>query len=78
MKEEKKMLVDKRQKNIAVLRRNKKLLKINVLILSVGLALAYIGQESTGEPLIWLGIIIFIYTMLSGFFAKRELKNSYK
>jgi len=51
------------------------LLKVNVLILSIGLALSYLGYEDMGEPIIWLGIIIFGYAALSSYMAKKQLKQ---
>ncbi len=75
MKKEKKNNMNERQKNIAILLRNKQLLKFNVLILGAGLALSYVGRESIGEPLIWLGIIIFGYTTITGFSARKHLKE---
>lgn len=72
---EKKELMKERQKHIATLYRNKALLKINVLILSFGLALSYIGKEVIGKPLLWAGIGIFIYTMVSNYTARAALKK---
>ena len=75
MKKEKKETLQEQQKHLAVLHRNKKLLKINVVILSVGLALSYLGQETIGEPILWLGIIIFGYTLVTNYAARSALKK---
>lgn len=75
MKKEKKETIREQHKNLAVLHRNKKLLKINVVILSLGLALSYFGQEEIGEPMLWLGIIIFVYTLVSNYIARSALKK---
>ncbi|KXS41460.1 hypothetical protein HWN40_08360 [Methanolobus zinderi] len=75
MKKEKKETIREQHKNLAVLHRNKKLLKINVIILSLGLALSYFGQEEIGEPMLWLGIIIFVYTLVSNYIARSALKK---
>ena len=75
MNEEKKHIIHEKQKYVSIIYRNRKLLKINVLILSIGLALSYIGYEGIGEPIIWLGIIIFGYATVSIFMAKKQLKQ---
>lgn len=76
MNKEKNNLVQERQKSIAVLKRNRGLLRINVLILGAGLALTYFGNENIGDPLIWLGLIIFAYTTFTGMVARKQLKSS--
>jgi hypothetical protein len=75
MSNNKKQIIHERQKNIAIIRRNKQLLKVNVLILSIGLALSYMGYDGIGEPVIWLGIIIFGYTTFTSMVAKKQLKQ---
>ncbi|WP_319507967.1 hypothetical protein [uncultured Methanolobus sp.] len=75
MNKEKKHIVHEKQKYISIIYRNRKLLKVNVLILSIGLALSYLGYEDMGEPIIWLGIIIFGYAALSSYMAKKQLKQ---
>ncbi len=75
MNKEKKYNMNKKQKYIGIILRNRKLLKINVLILSVGLGLSILGRDNIGEPIIWLGIIIFGYTTVTGFMAKKQLKQ---
>lgn len=76
MNKDKKNIVHERQKSIAILKRNRGMLRINVLILSAGLALTYFGKENIGDPLIWLGVIIFAYTTFTGIIARRQLKSS--
>ncbi|TGC07906.1 hypothetical protein [Methanolobus halotolerans] len=75
MKKEKKETLQQRQGNLAILHRNKKLLKINVIILSIGLALSYLGQDKFGEPLLWLGIVVFTYTLVTNYIARSALKK---
>jgi hypothetical protein len=70
----KKQIVHERNRQIAIIRRNRLLLKANIPILGIGLALSYFGYSNIGEPLIWLGIIIFFYAAGSSFMAKRNLK----
>ncbi|MDP2218236.1 MAG: hypothetical protein Q8J68_13235 [Methanolobus sp.] len=79
MKTEKKQVMQEKQKNIAILYRNRKLIRINLLILSSGLALSYLEYEimeyEIGEPLLWLGIIIFVYTLVTNYIARSALKK---
>ena len=75
MKKEKKESLHEKQKNIAILYRNKKLLKVNVLILSAGLALTYLGKGAIGEPILWLGIIIFGYTTVTNIMARKAIRE---
>lgn len=75
MNKEKKYKMNEKQKYVGIILRNRKLLKINVLILSVGLGLSILGYDGVGEPIIWLGIIIFGYTTVTGFMAKKQLKQ---
>ncbi|WP_342305363.1 hypothetical protein [Methanolobus sp. ZRKC5] len=75
MNKEKKYKMNEKQKYIGIILRNRKLLKINVLVLSVGLGLSILGRDDIGEPIIWLGIIIFGYTTFTSFMAKKQLKQ---
>ncbi|MBP1909041.1 hypothetical protein [Methanolobus bombayensis] len=75
MNNEKRNQIQNRQKNIAIRKRNRGLLKVNILILIIGLSLTYLGKESIGDSLVWLGVIIFAYTMFSEIIARRRLKS---
>ena len=75
MKGYKKDQLKAKQRYIAILKTNKQLSRINVIILSLGLALSYLGKDTVGTPLLWTGIIIFLYTMSSNVMARRSLKN---
>ncbi len=74
MKKAKKNIMSKRQRYITIINRNRQLLKVNILILSIGLALSYLDYV-IGEPILWLGIIIFVYTTVSTFMARSQLKK---
>jgi hypothetical protein len=78
MNSDKKQEFHQKQRNIAILHRNKKMLRIDVLVLSIGLALSYMGQEMIGEPILWLGVIIFAYTTYSNITTRRFLKQHIK
>ncbi|WP_370571744.1 hypothetical protein [Methanomethylovorans sp.] len=75
MKGYKKDQLQAKQRYIAILKTNKKLTRINVIILSIGLALSYLGKDTLGNPLLWTGIVIFLYTMSSSLMARRSLKK---
>ena len=75
MKGYKKDKLKSKQRYIAILKTNKQLARINVIILSIGLVLSYLGKDTVGIPLLWTGIIIFLYTISSNFMARRSLKN---
>lgn len=75
MKGYKKDQLHAKQRYIAILKTNKQLTRINVIILSIGLALSYLGKDAIGTPLLWTGIIVFIYTMSSNLIARRSLKK---
>lgn len=74
MNQDKKQDLYEKQKCMAILHRNKQMLRVNVLILSIGLALSYIGKEVIGEPILWLGIIIFAYTTYSNITTRKKLR----
>lgn len=75
MKDYKKDQLQEKQRYIAILKTNKRFTRFNVIILSLGLALSYMGKDTIGNPLLWLGIIIFIYTISSSIMARRSLKK---
>ena len=75
MKAEIKENMIERQKYIAILVRNRKLTKINLIILGSGLLLTLGGFEEIGSMIVWVGIVIFIFTLFSNLAAKRMLRN---
>nr|WP_321498631.1 hypothetical protein [uncultured Methanolobus sp.] len=74
MNEEKENQIHNRQKNVAILKRNRGLHKVNILVLCAGLSFTYFGKDNIGDPLIWLGVIMFAYTMFTGTVARQQLK----
>ena len=70
MKQEKKDNMVARQRAAAILRRNKKISNANIVILAVGLILSFTDYEVIGRQIIWLGIITFVYTLVSNFIAR--------
>ena len=74
MKADKKENMIERQKYIAILVRNRKLTKINLIILGSGLLLT-LGEVKIGGIIVWVGIVIFVFTLFSNLAAKRMLRN---
>ncbi len=74
MKPEKKENLIERQKYIAILIRNRKLTKVNLIILGSGLLLTLGGFEEVGSMIVWVGIVIFVFTLFSNLAAKRMLR----
>jgi len=75
MKADKKENMIERQKYIAILVRNRKLTKINLIILGSGLLLTLARFEEVGSIIVWVCIVIFVFTLFSNLAAKRMLRN---
>ena len=75
MKADKKENLIERQKYIAILVRNRKLTKVNLIILGSGLLLTLARFEDVGSIIVWVGIVIFVFTLFSNLAAKRMLRN---
>ncbi|WP_321417374.1 hypothetical protein [uncultured Methanomethylovorans sp.] len=75
MKGYKKDQLHAKQRYITILKTNKQLTRLNIVILSIGLVSSYLGKETIGVPLLWTGIVIFLYTMLSNIMVRRSLKK---
>ena len=75
VKAEKKENLTERQKYIAILTRNRQLTKINLIILGSGLLLTLAGFEEIGSLIVWVGIVIFVFTLFSNITAKKMLRN---
>ena len=75
MKADKKENMIERQKYIAILVRNRKLTKVNLIILGSGLLLTLARFEDVGSIIVWVGIVIFVFTLFSNLAAKRMLRN---
>ena len=83
MKSDKKENIAAKQRYMEVRKRNLKLSRINVGIIGVALLLKVLG-DNLGNPtleevafhIIWLGIIIFVYTIGSNIIAKMEMNKA--
>lgn len=74
MNNNRKQMLFNRQKNTGIIRRNRQLLKLDIVILVAGLLLSYMGYGNIGEPVLWLGVIIFAYSMLTIVLARKRIK----
>ena len=70
LKQEKKDNMVAKQRAAVILKRNKKISNANIVILAVGLILSFTDYEVIGRQIIWLGIITFVYTLVSNFIAR--------
>ena len=64
-----------KQKYLAIVGRNKKINKVNIVILAVGLLLSFIDYDVIGNQVIWLGVMIFVYTFGSNFIARAGMRK---
>lgn len=72
LKAEKKKQMIMNQKFRTINARNKKVNKINMVMLGTGLLLMLFEQNKIGSILIWIGVAIFAYTRLSSLFMRRS------
>lgn len=70
LKQEKKDNMVAKQRAAAILKRNKKIGNANIVILAVGLVLTFTDYEVIGRQIIWLGVMTFVYTLVSNYIAK--------
>ncbi len=71
LKAEKKEQMLKKQKSRIINAKNKKLNKINMVLLGAGLLLMLFGQNKVGSIIIWVGVAIFVYVKLSNIGSRR-------
>ena len=76
LKQEKKDNMVAKQKYLAIVGRNKKINKANIAILAVGLLLTFIDYKEVGNQVIWLGIMIFVYTLGSNIIARSGMRKA--
>ena len=75
LKQEKKDNMAAKQRYLAIVRRNKKINKVNIVILAVGLLLTFTAYDVIGNQITWIGIIIFVYTFGSNFIARTGMRK---
>jgi hypothetical protein len=72
---EKKENLEKKRAYKKVVDQNKKINKINLVVLAVGLLLTVLGLEKEGSYLIWVGIFVLFITSISSIFASGSLRK---
>jgi len=65
MKSEKKDQMTNEQQYKATVGRNRKISRVNIFILGAGLILTLLDQIVIGTVLIYMGIIIFLFTLIT-------------
>ncbi len=75
MKAEKKDNMVKMRAYKKVINQNKRINKINLVILAAGLLLMVLGVEKVGNYLLWVGMFVFFITALSGIFASGSFRK---
>lgn len=75
MKAEKKENMEKMRAYKKVKDQNKRVNKINIVILAVGLILTVLGMEKIGSYFLWTGMFVLIITGISGIFASGSLRK---
>jgi hypothetical protein len=72
---EKKENLEKMRAYKKVVDQNKKINKINLVVLAVGLLLTVLGMEKAGSYLIWVGIFVLFITSISSILASGSLRR---
>lgn len=75
MNAEKKENLEKKRAYKKVVDQNKKINKINLVVLAVGLLLTVLGMEKAGSYLIWVGIFVLFITSISSILASGSLRK---
>lgn len=75
MNAEKKENLEKKRAYKKVVDQNKRINKINLVVLVAGLLLTVLGMEKAGNYLIWVGIFVLFITVISGILASGSLRR---
>ena len=75
MNAEKKENLVKMQAYKKVVNQNKKINKINLVVLVAGLLLTVLGMEKVGNYLLWVGIFVLFVTTISSILASGSLRR---
>lgn len=75
LKAEKKENMEKARAYKKVMGKNKKINKINFVVLAAGLLFTVLGMEEIGNYLLWTGMFVLFVTALSGIFASGSLRR---
>jgi len=72
---EKKENLAKMQTYKKMVNQNKKINKINLVVLAAGLLLTILGMEKVGSYLLWIGIFVLFVTTISSILASGSLRK---
>ncbi len=75
LKAEKKENLVRMQAYKKVVDQNKKINKISLVVLSVGLLLTILGVDKAGSYLLWIGMFALFITVISGILASGSLRR---
>ncbi len=75
LKAEKKKNLAKMQAYNKVVSQNKRINKINLVVLAAGLLLTVLGMEKAGSYLLWTGMFVLLITAISGILASGSLRR---
>lgn len=75
MNAEKKENLEKKRAYKKVVDQNKKINKINLVVLAVGLLLTVLGMDKAGSYLLWVGIFVLFITSISSILASGSLRK---
>jgi hypothetical protein len=75
LKAEKKKNLAKMQAYKKVVSQNKRINKINLVVLVAGLLLTVLGMEKAGSYLLWTGMFVLLITAISGILASGSLRR---
>lgn len=75
MKAEKKENLVKMRAYKKVADQNKRVNKINLLVLAAGLLLTLLGMEKVGSYFLWTGMFVLFITAISGIIASGSLRR---
>lgn len=75
MKAEKKKNLVKNRAYKKIMWQNKRINKINFVVLAAGLLLILLGREEVGNYVLWAGIFVFFSTAVSGILASSSFRR---
>lgn len=58
-----------------VMAQNKKINKINIIVLAAGLLLILVGQAEIGNYVLWAGLFVFFSTAITGILASSSFRR---
>lgn len=77
MNAEKKENLEKMRVYKQTLEKNKKVNRINLIVLAAGIVLSVLGLK-IGDYLLWAGVFVFITTIFSSLFARWSMQKMHR